>query len=183
MNSGYRVLDAMTRRPITASEDETLHSIANLMLKKKIGSVLLKHGDKLVGIVTEYDLVRRAMVNALDVKKTKVSKVMTSADEMIVISSNMDIFKAVRLMRENDVRHLPVLDGGKLVGFLTVKDVLRIQPELFELLVEKYEIREASSKPVREAKTGQCSICKNYSDHLIEIRGVVVCPDCVPDVE
>ncbi len=183
MRTGYKVIDAMTTRPITAAAEDSLHAVARLMKEKKVGSVLLKRGEELAGIVTEFDLVRKAMVEAMDVQKTPVSRIMTPASEMATAGPGMDVFDALNLMRELDVRHLPVLDDGNLVGFITVKDILRIEPELFDLIVDKYEIREAHRKPVAEFKQGECNLCGNFSNRLSTIRGLLVCSSCVRDAE
>jgi CBS domain-containing protein len=184
MNTGYKVLDAMTTRPITARPDATLRAVAALMRDKKIGSVMLKSDDELVGIVTEFDMVRRGMAAALDVERTPASKVMTPLAEMVVIDPGVDIFDALNLMREHDIRHLPVLDGKKLIGFITLKDILRIEPELFELIVEKYEIRESHRKPLAGQKyaAGECELCHAYSEHLREVHTMLLCPECALDV-
>lgn len=184
MRTGYKVVDAMTTRPFTASSEASLRAIAELMRDKKVGSVLLKSGDELVGIVTEYDMVRRAMASSLDVERTPVAKIMTPLADMVTVGPGMDVFDALNVMRENDVRHLPVLDNGRLVGFITVKDILRIEPDLFELIVEKYEIRESHRKPLAGEKyeAGECELCHAYSQHLREVHTMLLCPECAMDV-
>jgi len=63
------------------------------------------------------------------------------AKDLLTISPRMDVFDAIRLMKDADVRHLPVIESGKLVGYITMKDILRIQPELFEILSEKFDMQ------------------------------------------
>ena len=58
---------------------------------------------------------------------------------VVTISPEKDVFEALVTMRNNDIRHLPVVKGNELLGFLTLKDVLKIQPELFDILLEKVE--------------------------------------------
>jgi CBS domain-containing protein len=184
METGYKVIDAMTVRPITADPEMMLRDVAKLMRDKGIGSLLLKKDEDLIGIVTEWDIVRRGMALALDADKTPASKVMTPTDKMAIADPGMDIFEALKLMREHDVRHLPVIHENKLAGFITLKDVLKLQPQLFELIAEKYEIREAERKPMlRDDVSGECDVCKNYSEKIRDVRGVNVCPDCVNDVD
>ncbi len=185
MHTGYKVIDAMTRKPYTASPTDTVRRIAVMMRDKGIGSVLLKDGEELVGIVTEWDLVRRGMAQSLDADKTPASKVMTAAEELATADPGMDVFKALNMMRERDIRHLPVIDEGKLVGFITLKDILKLQPQLFELIAEKYDIRESDRKPISKqpGSAGNCELCHNYSEKLKEVRSVTVCPDCVQNVE
>jgi len=68
--------------------------------------------------------------------------------KVITITPDVDIYEALLVMRDEDVRMLPVLDGNKLVGLLTVKDILKIEPALFELLAEKLILKEEHNKPI-----------------------------------
>lgn len=68
------------------------------------------------------------------------------ATDLVTISPGKDVYDALILMRNHDIRQLPVIEKNKLVGFLTSKDILKIQPELFDLFIEKYELREEQRK-------------------------------------
>jgi signal-transduction protein with cAMP-binding, CBS, and nucleotidyltransferase domain len=68
---------------------------------------------------------------------------------MVIISPEKDIYDAIIKMRDKDVRRLPVIHDGELIGLLTEKDILKIEPSLFDLLVERYEIREEDKKPIK----------------------------------
>jgi hypothetical protein len=82
-------------------------------------------------------------------------------------------------MSDYNIRHLPVIEKGKFVGFLTIKDVLKIQPQLFELIVEKFELREEARKPVLAGDDdGVCEICGNYCSDLEDVDGQRVCRQC-----
>ena len=142
--TGYIVLDAMTTKPVTVLPDASLQEAASLMRQHDIGSLIVQKGNDLMGVITEYDLVHRAIGDALDVRTTPVTAIMTR--DLLTVSPSMDIFDALRLMRDADIRHLPVIDTGKMVGFITLKDILKIQPQLFELVAERLEIREMERK-------------------------------------
>lgn len=146
VESGLRVLDAMTVRPVTAQPSTSIRDVAAIMEKYNIGSVLIKAGTDLLGIVTERDYVRRAILEGHDINKTPVHMIMTK--DMVTVSPGMDVFDALLLMKDANVRHLPVIDDGKLVGFLTVKDILKLQPHLFENIVDMIELREEHRKPL-----------------------------------
>ena len=135
MRTGYSVIDAMSTRPVTVRPESTLQEAAALMHENDVGSLVVRREEQLLGILTEYDLVRKGVREALDMTRVNVADIMTR--DLVTVSPKMDVFDALRVMMEADVRHLPVLDEGKLVGFLTVKDVLAIQPQLYELIVEK----------------------------------------------
>lgn len=148
MNTGVTVSDAMTRKPIVVAPTATVSECARLMSEHKVGSLVIIQDDRLVGIVTETDMVRRCLAQGKDAKKTMAQDL--SSEHVVTINPDVDVFEALRKMQDYDIRHLPVTDDGKLVGFLTVKDILRLQPQLFELLADKLEVREGERKLQRD---------------------------------
>ena len=144
MQTGYKVIDVMTNKPVVAEKTDSLRDAAKKMLDANVNSLLIKESDKAIGIITDEDLVRKVIAKGLDPKKTKIKDVMET--DLITISPGKDIYDAMQVMRDHNIRQLPVLEKGKLVGFLTAKDILKIQPELFDLFVEKYELKEEQRK-------------------------------------
>lgn len=139
MKSEYSVFDAMTRKPVDISPEATLQEAAHLMHQHDVGSLVVKKGDELLGVLTEFDLVRKAVLKALDVNLITVNDIMSK--DLLTIHSTADVMDAMKLMRDADVRHLPVLENNKMVGFLTMKDILKIQPQLLELIIDKFSVR------------------------------------------
>jgi signal-transduction protein with cAMP-binding, CBS, and nucleotidyltransferase domain len=178
MKTGYKVGDCMTIHPVTVKKESTLKECADLMRDKHVGSLLVEDDKgKIMGIVTEQDMVRRGMAALLDPSTTLITKVMEA--ELMTISPEKDIYEAMTVMRDYNIRHLPVMDKGKFVGFLTIKDVLKIQPQLFDLIVEKFELREEARKPIFGGEDeGVCEVCGNYSSDLEDVDGQKACPQC-----
>lgn len=179
MKTGYKVGDAMTLNPVKVSKDITLKECAEIMREKHVGSLLVEEKGKIVGLITEQDMVRKAMADLMDPAKTHVKKIMET--QLFTIDPDKDIYDALKTMRDYNIRHLPVISKGKLVGFLTIKDILKIQPQLFELIVEKFELKEETRKPVfgGEENEGICEICGNFSDNIEEAsNGQKVCSQC-----
>jgi len=145
--TGYVVGDAMTREPISIPSSSAVKDAAKLMKKEKVGSLMVTQNKKYVGIVTDTDIVRKAVTGSVPLGKRKVSSVMSS--HLIAIKPDEDIFEAIRMMRDYDIKHLAVEANGEFVGLVTMKDVLKIEPDLFEILVEKIALREAERKPIR----------------------------------
>lgn len=137
----------MTRKPITISQNKTLRDAAKLMSKEHVGSLLVKEDDKIIGIMTEKDIVKKAVAELGNPAKKKVKDIM--AEDLVTVNPQEDIFEALRIMRDYDFRHLPVMNDGTFVGLVTMKDILKIEPDLYEILVEKIELREAERKPTR----------------------------------
>ncbi|MBT5021322.1 CBS domain-containing protein [Candidatus Woesearchaeota archaeon] len=144
MKTGIKVCDAMTCKPIQLDIRTSVRECAEMMEKHHVGSVLVKKGRELVGIVTEQDIVRKVVSHKLDLEKTIVGDITTG--KVTAISPEQDIYEAIILMRDNNIRHLPVMDGETMVGFITGKDILKLQPQLFEYLAEVIEIREQDRK-------------------------------------
>ena len=105
------------------------------MADHQIGSVIIKQRFALAGMVTHVDMVRKAMAKAMDVNRTPVSQIMTKADEIIIMSPDVDMFKGIQKMNEHNIRHLPVIHEGELVGLVTTKDILRVQPDMCRYLI------------------------------------------------
>jgi len=137
MKTGVSVADAMTHSPVTVSPSKALEHCAILMKEKNIGSLIVEQNKKLMGIITEWDIVRKVVADGANPKFIRAEDVMEN--KVVTISPEKDVFEALVTMRNNDIKHLPVVNGKELIGFLTLKDVLKIQPELFDILLEKVE--------------------------------------------
>ena len=174
MKTGYKVCDAMTRAPISVSPDATIEKCAKIMADNEVGSVLVKKGNELKGIITDQDIVRKIIANSIHPTKTTVEKHM--AKKLITISPEKDIFDALSLMINENIKQLPVMDGKNMVGLLTQKDVLKLEPELFDLLVDKLEVKDEEHKAYDN--DGVCQECGKYSEKLLMRKGVFVCKNC-----
>ena len=177
MKSGYKVADAMTINPISIGISTTLLECSRIMSEKHVGAVVIKDNSHSLGILTEQDIVRKAVAEGASVNE-KVKDFMET--KLITISPAADIYDALIKMRDNNIRHLPVVENGKLVGLLTIKDILKIEPDLFDLIVEKFELREENRKPINRIipTEGICQECGEYSEDVKEVDGTVVCENC-----
>jgi len=134
LKTGIKVLEAMNKNPVVISKEASLPNCARKMLSNNIGAIIIKNRTELEGIITEKDIVESAVAKEINIKKTKVKDIMTTG--MITISPEQDLSKAVELMIRENVRRLPVTRNKRLLGLLTVKDILNIQPKLFNKLYE-----------------------------------------------
>ena len=178
MKTGYKVSDAMTEMPIFVDEAKSLIDCARIMSREHVGSLVIKEKDALKGVVTEQDIVRKAIALGLDTSKTKVREVMEI--KLHTINPNDDIYDALVIMKDFNIRQLPVVDRKKFVGLLTLKDILKIEPQLFDILVEKFELREESRKPINRIipNEGICQGCGEYSEKIAKVKGSLLCPEC-----
>lgn len=161
MKTGIKVTDAMTKRPSITEPDTSVYDCAQQMLNEHVGSLLIVKDKKLLGIVTERDLLKRVLAKDVDIKNTKVKSIMTK--DVTTISPNTDLYDAILFMSRYNTRRLPVLNENKVVGLITHKDILKIQPDLYDIFVEKIQIREAEDKPLqRRHLEGICQSCESY---------------------
>ena len=113
--------EIMTRSVKTATRQATLREVAQMMREGDMGAVPVVENEKLVGIVTDRDIVVRAVAEGKDVS-TAVGDVMTN--EIFAVQENDFVFEAIRLMGDKQVRRIPVInETGELVGIIAMADV------------------------------------------------------------
>ncbi|MBN1644527.1 CBS domain-containing protein [Candidatus Woesearchaeota archaeon] len=177
MKTGFKVIEAMTQNPIKIGSNATLRNAANLMAEMHVGSLLVEENKKIIGVMSEQDIVRKAVAKG-NAGRFLVKHVMER--ELITISPEKDIFEAITLMRDYNIRHLPVMHDGKFYGLVTAKDILKIEPDLFELMVDKIELKEEKRKPIYNIseREGICELCGEYSEEIIPVDGSLMCSRC-----
>lgn len=129
------VRDIMVRDPVTVSPNVSVAETAILMGERNIGAVAICRGDLLVGIFTERDLLRRAATERHHWESTPVAVFMSSSP--ISVSPHETWAGAMELMDRRRVRHLPVVDGMRLVGMLSLRDLLQHRARYLEWTVQK----------------------------------------------
>ena len=144
MRTGLSVAEIMTRRPVTIPKNLSVRAAAQIMKQQGVGSLLVVEADELLGILTKSDILQEVVAEARDAEQLRVEEIMT--EEVIIIKPSQDVFEALETMKDNDVRHLPVIEEEALVGFLTIKDVVKVNPALFEIIHEEITLREEERK-------------------------------------
>jgi CBS domain-containing protein len=131
------VREVMTRNPVTTDVNSTVSAAARQMRDAFISDVIVTEGDRVRGIVTERDIMVRAVAEEADPRAMTVAEVLTR--DLVTLAPDDDIKAAEGLMRVHAVKHLPVLDGDHLVGIVALGDIaVEEQPEsvFAELAVE-----------------------------------------------
>ena len=175
------VRDIMSRPPITAKETETVAGVSKLMGKHDIGCVIIidKSGNP-VGIITERDIVQR--VAARNVLPSELKVADTMSKPIATVSPNATVNDAAKLMNNRKIRRLGVIDGGKLVGIVTMKDILQVTPAIIDLASEKSRAGLGGPRTRPVALGGYCDECETWSDNLVQKDGTFLCPDCARDL-
>lgn len=117
---------------LTAVPETTVDEAARLMAQRGVGAVMVVEDRKLVGIFTERDAVFRVIAQGRDAQTTRLNEVMTPAP--ITIDPDKSFGYALLLMHEKGFRHMPVLDGGRLVGIVSARNAM--DPDMEEFVSE-----------------------------------------------
>ncbi|TME64107.1 MAG: CBS domain-containing protein [Chloroflexi bacterium] len=118
-----KVRELMTTEPITVEPDTTLGEVATLMKQEDCGSIPVVEAGRLVGIVTDRDIVIRGVAGGTDPKTQRVSTIM-SADP-VTIGADDDVTEAEKVMADRQIRRLPVIEDGRLVGIIVTAQIAR----------------------------------------------------------
>ena len=116
------IRDAMTSNPRNVEPNTTVVEAARLMKSEDVGSLPVVEGDRLVGMVTDRDIVLRVVAEGKDVQSATVAEV--ASKDLVTVDPQQDLDEALRLMAQHQVRRLPVVEeDGRLVGILAQADV------------------------------------------------------------
>jgi CBS domain-containing protein len=113
--------EVMAKDPTTMPADTPLIDAARSMKEKQIGDVIVLDGDKMCGVVTDRDIVVRAIAEGRDPGDTKLDDVCTH--DVITLPPDATVDEAVKLMREKAIRRIPIEEDGKPIGIVSLGDV------------------------------------------------------------
>ncbi len=129
-----KIKDIALKEVKCASPDNSMQEIASMMRDYGVGAIPICEGDKLVGMITDRDIVITCLATGNDVKACKASDFMTKSPRSV--SPDQDVADAADIMAEEQVRRLPVVKGDKLVGIISLGDISRSAGGDFKLLAE-----------------------------------------------
>lgn len=176
MVTGVKVGSTMRKGVITASKDDNIHKVAQVMRNAMIGGVVVTEKHKVIGILTEGDIIREVVADGKDPTKIKVIDIMKHP--VRTIDPDIDVEEAMKIMRDLEIERLPVVSGkGRPIGIITERDMTRVEPALLEMMREKCNfevISTESGTPI----AGECESCGNYSQYLRSVEGRLLCEDC-----
>jgi CBS domain-containing protein len=175
------VHEVMNSPVITLEKTTIIKSAAKLMRDLRIGSVVIVDSESQpVGIITQTDLVDRVLAEGKNPDSLTVEDIMSSP--LVTGSPDESIQDAARRMSTANVDRLIVLRNGKLAGVLSTRDLLRVTPQIMDIMSEKARIERQEVEPIiGESIMGYCDSCGNWSDALVEVNGDFICPDCMVD--
>lgn len=177
------VADIMTREPIILEPEINLLECAKKMVKQKIGSFPLVRKKKLVGFISQQDIlwamIKKSKEDLKDIKAIDISP-----KKIATIRPTATVEEASNKMKDLNLQKLPVIQESMLVGIITLKDILAFKPEFYPELEELSRIREESEKLKRLKKTKEKKsegICEGCGNHhwLYNFNGALVCESCM----
>ena len=119
------------------SPDRTVYDALKLMAEKNAGALLVLDGEKIAGIFSERDYARKIILKGKASKETSVEEIMTS--EVTTVGPGQSVDECMALMTNKRIRHLPVFEGEKLVGLISIGDVVKAIISEREFIIKQLE--------------------------------------------
>ncbi len=135
MNKVRQLLKVKGEHVWSISKESTVEDSLKLMAEKQIGSLVVVDEGQVIGIFTERDYARKVGIDRIKSVETRIEEVMTR--ELITVNPNQTVKECMVLMTDNHIRHLPVMDEGKLVGIISIGDVVKDVIEELEFHVKQ----------------------------------------------
>lgn len=139
------VKEIMNRNVVTIGPDVTVQKAAKKMVEEQTNFLIVTESDKLVGIVTEWDFVKKVAGEEEFKEDAKLETIMTK--NVIVIPPDIEISEAAEIMSDNNIKKLPVVDDSNLIGVVTARDLLAAEPKMIEN-ISKLFMSSKGQRPV-----------------------------------
>lgn len=131
------ILDSKGRDIFSIRPDQSVLEAMTLMAEKEVGALIVLDGEKTAGIITERDYARKIILKGRSSRDTQVREIMTT--KVIHAQPATTVEKCRALMSEKKIRHLPVLDDGKLCGMISIRDLMKAIIDDQQFTIEQLE--------------------------------------------
>jgi CBS domain-containing protein len=175
-----KVRDVMSARVVTCAASNTVAEAAKKMRDEDVGSIVVLEGKKPVGIMTREDVTNHVAAENKLSSEVSVKSIMTSP--VVTVSPDDTLSDAAKRMGKYGYERMPVKQLNKLVGFVSVRDILRVSPGMLDLLKEHFE-KEQAPELNEEMNSGECELCGNFSEQLHNVNDRWVCDACKDEAE
>ncbi len=135
---GIPVKELMSEKVVTVEVDTPLAKVAETMRRRNVGCVVVCERGKPVGVITEWDIMRKVVEKNLEPGRFRARDVMSSP--LISVTRGTDVMEALKLMVKRRIRRLPVVEGGRLLGIVTLVDLFSVVQERREMVAEVEKI-------------------------------------------
>lgn len=144
MNTVSDLMRKKGSQVFSVKPDASVLEALKLMADKNIGAALVMEGGKVTGILSERDCVRKVELRGKTAADTRVSEIMTG--EVLYLEASQSLEECMAVMIDKNIRHLPVYEAGKLLGLLSVRDVLKEFVDYQKFMISQLEHYISSSR-------------------------------------
>jgi CBS domain-containing protein len=137
MKTVRQLLQAKSGPLATVSPDATVREALELMAAREVGAILVVQNGQLVGLMSERDYARKVILKGKASDDTSVSEIMT--ERVMYVEPDRTVPECLALMSDKRIRHLPVLDQGRLVGILSIGDLVKATIDEQEFIIRQLE--------------------------------------------
>jgi CBS domain-containing protein len=137
MRNARDVIRQKGNRIFSVPPDASVLQALQVMAKENTGAVMIMTGDKVVGILSERDCVRKLELAGKDAAGTAVQEIMTA--DVLYVEAGQPVEECMALMIDKNIRHLPVYENGKLLGLISVRDVLKEVVDYQKFIIKQLE--------------------------------------------
>ncbi len=137
MKTVQQLLDSKRHKLVSVAPDDTVLDALRVMAEKEIGAVVVLDKEHLAGIFSERDYARKVILHGKTSKDTPVKEIMT--EKVVCVSPDQSIEQCMGLMTDKRVRHLPVLEHKKVVGVISIGDVVKEMLSEKEFVIKQLE--------------------------------------------
>ncbi|MCS7137905.1 MAG: CBS domain-containing protein [Candidatus Caldarchaeum sp.] len=176
-----KVRDVMSSPVVEAGEDASIVEVAELMRRYNIGSVVISSEGKPTGIITKTDIVTKVVANGSDPNKIRARDIMTTP--LQTVTPEIAIDEALSKMNRLKLSRLVVVYKDRLVGIVTIKDILQVTPEILTIVRERLRIGGPAGTLAQSVAEGYCEVCGEWSDLLVRVEDQLMCEDCRLELE
>ncbi len=137
MKTVQQLLESKRQKVVSVAPDTTVLDTLKVMAEKEIGAVLVLDGERLAGIFSERDYARKVVLQGKSSKDTPVGEIMT--EKLVCVSPDQTVDDCMGLMTDKRIRHLPVLEHKKVIGVISIGDVVKEMLSEKEFVIKQLE--------------------------------------------
>jgi CBS domain-containing protein len=119
------ILNEKGRELITIGANASIPDAASKMMSRNIGALLVEEDGRLIGLITERDIVKILARTNCDMGDITVRNIMVESDNLVVAEPEDEVEYVMAVMIQNAIRHIPIVEGGELIGILSIRDVVK----------------------------------------------------------
>lgn len=175
------VKDIMSKPVLKIDSEEVVELAGKLMAKARNNSIVVIKSGNPIGILTDSDLIKKVVAKNIKPSTIRVKDVMSKP--LVMVLPEETVLDASRKMRRNNLKRLPVISDGKLVGLISTTDIAKTIPEMEDMLEWKLKTREFPTEIKENMTSGICEACGNYSEELKIKDEQWMCEDCREETE